>query len=269
MLRDSVLVPVPRSARRAALDWRAHVAILPMVTALPAGPGHRQHRPRATSTRSKTACCGSSAAPAWSPPKSPSPRPRDAPAFARATCCWRSMVSRSAARARCSPCSSVPSRRASCLHAAAAGHRARSSRCTLAPLPSGAGAALLRPGRGRHLHAAGRRGGAGAAARSIRRRCTSSGCAVAFFGAFTFSFSGRLRSRRLVLLLGRRVAIALLPPLFLHFALVFPERPHPSGYAAHAGALAAGDLSAGRRARLDARAGAGARRRSTRTISCA
>ena len=31
-----------------------------------------------------------------------------------------------------------------------------------------------------------------------------------------------------------------LPPLFLHFALVFPERPHLPGYSAHAGALAAG-----------------------------
>ena len=83
--------------------------------------------------------------------------------------------------------------------------------------------------------------------------------AVAFFGTFTFSFTGRFDRVDWFFYWADDVAIALLPPLFLHFALVFPERPHSDGYTAHAGALAAGDLSAGGRAR--------ARRASSR--SCA
>jgi two-component system, NtrC family, sensor kinase len=54
--------------------------------------------------------------------------------------------------------------------------------------------------------------------------------AVAFFGVFTFSFSGRLDRVDWVFYWGDQVALLLLPPLFLHFALVFPERPHSDGF---------------------------------------
>ena len=55
---------------------------------------------------------------------------------------------------------------------------------------------------------------------------------VAFFGLFTFSFSGRLDRVDWVFYWGDAIAVILLPPLFLHFALVFPERPHMAGYSA-------------------------------------
>jgi PAS domain S-box-containing protein len=48
---------------------------------------------------------------------------------------------------------------------------------------------------------------------------------VAFFGVFTFSFSGRLDRVDWVFYWADQVATLLLPPLFLHFGLVFPERP--------------------------------------------
>ena len=47
---------------------------------------------------------------------------------------------------------------------------------------------------------------------------------VAFFGAFTFSFNGPLDRLDWVFYWGDAVAQALLPPLLLHFMLVFPER---------------------------------------------
>ena len=47
---------------------------------------------------------------------------------------------------------------------------------------------------------------------------------VAFFGLFAFSFSGRLDRLDWVFYWADVVATLLLPPLFLHFALVFPER---------------------------------------------
>ena len=56
--------------------------------------------------------------------------------------------------------------------------------------------------------------------------------AVAFFGVFTFSFSGRLDRVDWVFYWGDAIAVMVLPPLFLHFALVFPERPHLPGYTA-------------------------------------
>jgi len=49
--------------------------------------------------------------------------------------------------------------------------------------------------------------------------------AVAFFGVFTFSFSGRLDRLDWVFFWADEVSILALPPLFLHFTLVFPERP--------------------------------------------
>jgi PAS domain S-box-containing protein len=56
---------------------------------------------------------------------------------------------------------------------------------------------------------------------------------VAFFGVLTFSFSGRLDRVDWAFYWSDVVALLLLPPLFLHFALVFPERPHHEGYAVH------------------------------------
>jgi two-component system, NtrC family, sensor kinase len=55
---------------------------------------------------------------------------------------------------------------------------------------------------------------------------------VAFFGAFTFSFTGRFDRVDWFFYWADVVALALLPPLFLHFTLVFPERPHSQGYTA-------------------------------------
>jgi PAS domain S-box-containing protein len=48
---------------------------------------------------------------------------------------------------------------------------------------------------------------------------------VAFFGVMAFSFSGRLDTLDYVFYWSDVVAMLMLPPLFLHFALVFPERP--------------------------------------------
>src|SRR5262249_47142227 len=48
---------------------------------------------------------------------------------------------------------------------------------------------------------------------------------VAFFGAFTFSFNGPFDRLHWVFYWGAALAMALLPPLLLHFTLVFPERP--------------------------------------------
>ncbi len=48
---------------------------------------------------------------------------------------------------------------------------------------------------------------------------------VAFFGVFTFSFSGRLDRLDWAFYWADHVSQVLLPPLFLHFAMVFPSRP--------------------------------------------
>jgi PAS domain S-box-containing protein len=48
---------------------------------------------------------------------------------------------------------------------------------------------------------------------------------VAFFGVLAFSYSGRLDTLDQVFYWGDAVARLLLPPLFLHFALMFPDRP--------------------------------------------
>jgi PAS domain S-box-containing protein len=47
---------------------------------------------------------------------------------------------------------------------------------------------------------------------------------VAFFGVFTLSFTGRLDRLDWVFYWGDVVAMLLLPPLFIHFAMIFPER---------------------------------------------
>ena len=49
---------------------------------------------------------------------------------------------------------------------------------------------------------------------------------VAFFGTFAFSFSGRLDRLDWVFYWADVVALLLLPPLFFHFSLVFPDRPN-------------------------------------------
>jgi PAS domain S-box-containing protein len=48
---------------------------------------------------------------------------------------------------------------------------------------------------------------------------------VAFFGVFTFSFSGRLDRLDWVFYWADAISIVALPPLFFHFTLVFPDRP--------------------------------------------
>ena len=48
---------------------------------------------------------------------------------------------------------------------------------------------------------------------------------IAFFGVLALSFSGRLDTLDKVFYWGDVIATLLLPPLFLHFALMFPERP--------------------------------------------
>jgi two-component system, NtrC family, sensor kinase len=50
--------------------------------------------------------------------------------------------------------------------------------------------------------------------------------AVAFFGVFTFSFSGRLDRLDWVFYWADAISILALPPMFLHFTQVFPERRH-------------------------------------------
>ena len=65
--------------------------------------------------------------------------------------------------------------------------------------------------------------------------------AVAFFGVFTFSFSGRLDRLDWVFYWADAVSWLALPPLFLHFTMVFPERPRrwSGGAAGHALVLVA------------------------------
>jgi two-component system, NtrC family, sensor kinase len=48
---------------------------------------------------------------------------------------------------------------------------------------------------------------------------------VAFFGVMSLSFAGRLDTLDQVFYWGDVIGTLLLPPLFLHFALMFPERP--------------------------------------------
>jgi two-component system, NtrC family, sensor kinase len=59
---------------------------------------------------------------------------------------------------------------------------------------------------------------------------------VAFFGLFTFSFSGRLDRLDWVFYWADAISMLALPPLFLHFTLVFPERPRrwTGGWPGHA-----------------------------------
>ncbi len=61
---------------------------------------------------------------------------------------------------------------------------------------------------------------------------------VAFFGVFTLSFSGPFDRLDWIFYWGDSVAFALLPPLLLHFTMVFPERPSRRADAADEGRLA-------------------------------
>ena len=65
--------------------------------------------------------------------------------------------------------------------------------------------------------------------------------AVAFFGVFTFSFSGRLDRLDWVFYWADVISRLALPPMFLHFTLVFPERPRrwSGGFAGRAVAVLA------------------------------
>ena len=90
---------------------------------------------------------------------------------------------------------------------------------------------VLRAGRGRPLHAAGRRVGAAAPARAIRRRCISSGCASRSSACSPSRSTVRSIASTGSFYWGDAVAMALLPPLLLHFTLVFPERPPWRGVA--------------------------------------
>ena len=79
---------------------------------------------------------------------------------------------------------------------------------------------------------------------------------VAFFGVLTFSSSGRLDFLDWVFYWGDVVAMLLLPPLFVHFALVFPERPDSwarsdRGRQPAAARLSAGAAPGGRQGRDD------------------
>ena len=74
---------------------------------------------------------------------------------------------------------------------------------------------------------------------------------VAFFGLFTFSFSGRLDRLDWIFYWGDALSILLLPALFLHFTLVFPERSQRLAASGRRSSAGSADL----------RAGAGARRR--------
>ena len=94
---------------------------------------------------------------------------------------------------------------------------------------------------------------------------------VAFFGVFAFSFSGRLDRLDWVFYWADVVAMLVLPPLFLHFALVFPERPNAwvtsrSGRATVPACLRAGG-GAGVRSGAHRGRGPSARTRSSRRCS--
>src|SRR4051812_16628181 len=61
---------------------------------------------------------------------------------------------------------------------------------------------------------------------------------VAFFGVFTFSFNGPFDRLDWAFYWGDAIAFALLPPLLLHFTMVFPERPADQRRTSHVERLA-------------------------------
>ena len=64
---------------------------------------------------------------------------------------------------------------------------------------------------------------------------------VAFFGVFTFSFNGPFDRLDWAFYWGDAIAFALLPPLLLHFTMVFPERPRLAGTTPPDSVLTTGD----------------------------
>ena len=191
-----------------------------------------------------------------------------APASGPATCCWPSTASRSTGAQTCSRCSSERARRRSShLHAAAArlarSRRGRARRrCRAAParfyyVLAAVGIFTLL---------------VGAAVRARRPFDQATlhffWLAVAFFGAFTFSFTGRFDRVDWFFYWADAIALLMLPPLFLHFALVFPERPHVPRL--HRACWRAGcrRSTCRRGARLDARPRARPRRASIPNTSC-
>ena len=69
---------------------------------------------------------------------------------------------------------------------------------------------------------------------------------VAFFGVFTFSFTGRLDRVDWVFYWSDQIATLLLPPLFVHFGAGVPRAPAPRGSAGSRPRLAAALRPAGR-----------------------
>ena len=109
------------------------------------------------------------------------------------------------------------------LHAAAARDARRRSSVALAPAPRGSSMYFVLAAVGLFTLLV----GASVRLRRPRDQATLHffWLCVAFFGVFTFSFNGPFDRLDWVFYWGDAVAMALLPPLLLHFTLVFPERP--------------------------------------------
>ena len=206
----------------------------------------RQHRDaRAAGTRSRTACSGARAPKASRPSRSRRIGWRRAPASSAATSCSPSTARRSqhAGRGRRVPASRHrQGTRARAIRSLRLGDAARRWTCHsrqpprrldvlraravgLFTLLVGASVRLRRPHDQATLH--------------FFWLC------VAFFGAFTFSFNGPFDRLDWVFYWGDAIAMALLPPLLLHFTLVFPERPPAARRARGAISLVPLDLPAG------------------------
>ena len=180
-------------------------------------------------TRSRTACSGARA-PKASRAVEVARRigRRRARASSAATCCSRSTARRSRRR----PTSSSYQHRAhdghaARLHAASARHaagarrrRSRRRRAAARCISCSRRSACSRCSSARRC---------GCAGRAIRRRCISSGCASRSSASSRSRSTGRSIGSTGSFYWGDAVAMALLPPLLLHFTLVFPERPRRRG----------------------------------------
>ena len=214
-------------------------------------------------TTSRTGCSGCSGPRAWWPRRSTRARRRHGPVSAPATWCSPSTARRSR-RARTSTRSSRrPTRGTRHVYTLLTLGDRRVAQVTLAPIPRGVGSlyyVLAGVGIFSLL--------VGATVRTRRPADEATlhffWLAVAFFGVFTFSFSGRLDRVDWVFYWADQVATLLLPPLFFHFGLVFPERPRSgaAGDARRQGLAAA--LPAADRPRRAAGQRAGPRLRGSR-----
>ena len=128
-------------------------------------------------------------------------------------------------------------------------HAASRSRSTLAPAPRGSSMYFVLAAVGLFTLLV----GASVRLRRPRDQATLHffWLCVAFFGAFTFSFNGPFDRLDWVFYWGDAVAMALLPPLLLHFTLVFPERRpgDARGRTRRSGSAGAADVPAGPGAR--------------------